>query len=48
MLLLELRRSASVPASQTPQAKPPLPYVPEEEIDRLIDYGEYTFNSQDF
>lgn len=28
--------------------KPPLPYVPEEEIDRTIDYGEYTFNSQDF
>ena len=28
--------------------KPPLPYVPEEEIDRSIDYGEYTFNSEDF
>lgn len=28
--------------------KPPLPYVPEEEIDYSIDYGEYTFNSQDF
>lgn len=26
----------------------PLPYVPEEEIDRSIDYGEYTFNSQDW
>ena len=25
-----------------------LPYVPEEEIDRSINYGEYTFNSQDF
>lgn len=25
-----------------------LPYVPEDEIDRSIDYGEYTFNSQDF
>lgn len=25
-----------------------LPYVPEEEIDYSIDYGEYTFNSQDF
>jgi len=25
-----------------------LPYVPENEIDRSIDYGEYTFNSQDF
>lgn len=30
------------------QSKPPLPYVPEEEIDRSIDYGEYTFNSEDF
>jgi hypothetical protein len=28
--------------------KPPLPYVPEDEIDRSIDYGEYTFNSEDF
>lgn len=25
-----------------------LPYVPEDEIDYSIDYGEYTFNSQDF
>ncbi|MGI6590007.1 MAG: FhaA domain-containing protein [Eggerthellaceae bacterium] len=25
-----------------------LPYVPENEIDRSIDYGEYTFNSEDF
>ena len=32
----------------TPQRKPPLPYVPEDEIDRSIDYGEYTFNSEDF
>lgn len=24
------------------------PYVPEEEIDRSLDYGEYTFNSEDF
>lgn len=31
-----------------PQGKPPLPYVPEDEIDRSIDYGEYTFNSEDF
>lgn len=30
------------------QRKPPLPYVPEDEIDRSIDYGEYTFNSEDF
>ena len=37
---------APVPAE--PQRKPPLPYVPEEEIDRSIDYGEYTFNSEDF
>lgn len=44
----EAAASASVPASQAPQVKPPLPYVPEEEIDRSIDYGEYTFNSQDF
>ena len=25
-----------------------LPYVPEDEIDRSIDYGEYTFDSRDF
>ena len=25
-----------------------LPYVPEEELDRSIDYGEYTFDSRDF
>lgn len=31
-----------------PAAKPPLPYVPEEEIDRSVDYGEYTFNSKNF
>lgn len=39
-------------ATEAPMAQPPhkepLPYVPEEEIDRSIDYGEYTFNSQDF
>ncbi len=33
---------------EQPKRKPPLPYVPEEEIDRSIDYGEYTFNSEDF
>ena len=33
---------------EPPERKPPLPYVPEEEIDRSIDYGEYTFNSEDF
>ena len=26
----------------------PLPYVPQDEIDYSIDYGEYTFNSRDF
>lgn len=31
-----------------PAPKQQLPYVPEEEIDRSIDYGDYTFNSQDF
>ena len=36
------------PDPDQPQRKPPLPYVPEEEIDRSIDYGEYTFNSEDF
>lgn len=30
------------------EEKPSLPYVPEEEIDYSVDYGEYTFNSQDF
>ena len=31
-----------------PDGKRRLPYVPEEEIDRSIDYGEYTFNSLNF
>lgn len=31
-----------------PQGKAPLPYVPEDELDYSIDYGEYTFDSQDF
>lgn len=31
-----------------PQGRNPLPYVPEDEIDYSIDYGEYTFDSQDF
>ncbi|MGI6105589.1 MAG: FhaA domain-containing protein [Raoultibacter sp.] len=35
-------------APQNPGAKPPLPYVPEDEIDYSIDYGEYTFDSQNF
>ena len=34
------------PIPQKPKRE--LPYVPEEEIDRSLDYGEYTFNSQDF
>ncbi len=33
---------------EDPEQKPPLPYVPEEEIDYGVDYGEYTFDSQDF
>lgn len=28
--------------------KQPLPYVPEDEIDYSVDYGEYTFNSAEF
>lgn len=31
-----------------PAAKPPLPHVPENEIDYSIDYGEYTFDSKNF
>lgn len=34
--------------SYTDDRKPPLPYVPEDELDYSIDYGEYTFDSQDF
>lgn len=33
---------------EKPAAKPPLPYVPENEIDYSIDYGEYTFDSKNF
>lgn len=33
---------------EQPQVKPPLPYVPEDEIDYSIDYGEYTFDSKNF
>ena len=40
--------AAPAPAAAPARRKPPLPYVPEEEIDRSIDYGEYTFNSEDF
>lgn len=41
---------AQQPAAQParPSYNEPLPYVPENEIDRSIDYGEYTFNSKDF
>ena len=35
-------------AQQQPAQKPPLPYVPEDELDYSIDYGEYTFDSHDF
>lgn len=35
-------------SAQAPARKPPLPYVPDEEIDYSIDYGKYTFNSEDF
>ena len=31
-----------------PAAKPPLPYVPENEIDYSLNYGEYTFDSKNF
>ena len=31
-----------------PKKKEPLPYVPEDEIDYSIDYGEYTFDSAEF
>lgn len=34
-------------AASTPK-KPPLPYVPEDEIDYSINYGKYTFDSRDF
>lgn len=39
---------AVAPGQSAQEAKPPLPYVPEEEIDRSVDYGEYTFNSKNF
>lgn len=35
-------------AYEQPDGKPPLPYVPDDEIDYSVDYGEYTFDSQDF
>lgn len=38
----------AAPAYDNFDAKPPLPYVPEDELDYSIDYGEYTFDSQNF
>lgn len=35
-------------SDQPIEQKPPLPYVPEDEIDYGIDYGEYTFDSNEF
>ena len=35
-------------ASAEKRPSSPLPFVPEDEIDRSINYGEYTFNSQDW
>ena len=35
-------------AQPQPAAKPPLPYVPEDEIDYSLNYGEYTFDSKNF
>lgn len=41
--------AGAYPDFQEPQAaKPPLPYVPEDEIDYSVDYGEYTFDSKNF
>ena len=40
--------NAAFPVYTNQENKPPLPYVPEEEIDRSLDYGEYTFNSENF
>lgn len=43
------RPSAQPRQAQQPHPMPQeLPYVPEDEIDRSIDYGEYTFDSEDF
>lgn len=44
----EANQFGEVEPLQQPARKPPLPYVPEDEIDYSIDYGEYTFNSEDF
>ena len=39
---------AAYGAAQQPVAKPPLPQVNEDEIDYDANYGEYTFNSENF
>lgn len=39
---------AAQPVQPQPAAKPPLPYVPENEIDYSLNYGEYTFDSKNF
>lgn len=39
---------AAQPVQPQPAAKPPLPYVPEDEIDYSLNYGEYTFDSKNF
>lgn len=41
-------QSVAQPAQPQPAAKPPLPYVPEDEIDYSLNYGEYTFDSKNF
>lgn len=40
--------AVSVPQDEYGYDSDEFPYVPEEEIDRSIDYGEYTFNSENF
>ena len=46
--LVQQGSNAAFPAYTNQGGKPPLPYVPEEEIDRSVNYGEYTFNSENF
>ena len=48
---LEQQHPLAGQAAQEPYAqaaKPPLPYVPQEEIDYSLHYGEYTFDSRNF
>lgn len=42
------RTPAAAAAGASAAARQPLPYVPERDIDRSIDYGEYTFDSGSF